>query len=89
MTKKLITIMWSASLEVEVPDDTNLDDLGFCGKYENVGNSIIEAAANNLSWKSGEITSVDEIPDDLPPENFDHDPRFDEGGEFYEEAKIK
>ncbi len=69
MTKKLITVMWAISLEVEVPDDATVESLAdWEGPHANLTSDIVAEASNNLSWKSGEITAIDEIPPDGEPE---------------------
>ena len=82
--KKLVTVIWATTQEVEVPDDFSIEN----AETEYFANviQIIHEASNNINWKGGEITSVDEIYDDVAPPNFDHDARFDEGGEFYQES---
>ena len=86
MTKKLITATWAVSVEIDLPDDADIDQLQFGGKYGELEEKILKDASNNVNWKGGEITSVDEIYDDVAPPNFDHDARFDEGGEFHRES---
>lgn len=85
MKTRLVTVMWSTTIQVELPDDATVESLGFGGAHNDLEYKIVEEAGGNLSWKSGEITAIDEIPDDISP-NHEYDARFDEGGEFHKEA---
>lgn len=57
MAKKLITVMWSYTVEADIPDGTTTHDLD--GSL--LGNSIEIEAFENISCKDGMITYIEDI----------------------------
>ena len=68
--KKLITIAWSISKEVDLPDNVDVEQLFEARDlvHQGIESEIIRQASLDINWKDGQITGVDDIPDDLEPE---------------------
>jgi len=67
--KKLVTVCWSCTIEVNLPEGIGVDeleDLGQSEEIQNLASNIVRDASNNISWKDGVITDVQDIPDDIP-----------------------
>ena len=62
--KKLITVQWSYTVEVEVPEGVTVDDLEDYNAPEeiaNIANTAIVLASDSLSWKDGVITDMQDL----------------------------
>lgn len=62
--KKLVTVCWSYTVEADLPEGTDADDLdGFMlsESLAEVASKIVQEASNNINWKDGVITDVQDI----------------------------
>ena len=65
--KKLITVCWSYTVEADVPDGVGVDELEdymLCETNPDlakVANTVVREASNNINWKDGVITDVQDI----------------------------
>ena len=63
--KKLATVCWSYTVEIDIPEDVNPDSL--LDEYprdplvSEAATKAIEAAGANLNWKDGVITDIQDI----------------------------
>jgi hypothetical protein len=61
MSKKLVTVCWSYTVEIDLPDGVGVDELEAYDSGKNVADladTIVKEAASNLNWKDGVITDV-------------------------------
>ena len=64
--KKLVTVMWSTTLSVNLPDGADINTLNdWHGPHAELGGKIISDASNQIEWKQGEITDVQDDDTDL------------------------
>lgn len=62
--KKLITVCWSVTQEVEIPENSTINSLNdFNGLHADEGAAIIKNLSDNIEWKSGEITDISDVYD--------------------------
>lgn len=62
--KKLVTVAWSASVVVDLPEYVGideLDDFNAPKKIQDLASNAVKEAWDNVSWKDGIITDVQEI----------------------------
>ena len=53
--------MWSTTVIVDVPEDATFDTLNdWNGPHAELGGKIVSDASNNIEWKQGEITEVED-----------------------------
>jgi hypothetical protein len=59
MNKKLVTVCWSYTVEVELPDGIGADELNdYSPEIVDIADAVVKEAASNLNWKDGVITDV-------------------------------
>jgi hypothetical protein len=64
MPKKLITVAWSTTVEVEIPTrlgNPGVDELEAIDspkEIQDLASEAVKAASNQLNWKNGVITDV-------------------------------
>ncbi len=57
--KKLVTVMWSTTVSVDLPEGADLESLNdWKGPHAELGGKIVCDASDNIEWKQGEITDV-------------------------------
>lgn len=61
MSKKIVTVCWSTTVEVELPDDVGINELNeFTGPNAERANKIIKDGYHNIHMKDGVITDVED-----------------------------
>ena len=67
MAKKLVTVMWATSIEIDLPDEVNLENIQFpTGIHSYHAEKVIREAWCNIQESGGEITDIqDAMPDTL------------------------
>lgn len=70
--KKLITVAFSRTIEVDIPEGATIETLNdYNGEHADIGAAIVKNAADEIEWKSGEITDIQEVEEEdeeLTPE---------------------
>lgn len=65
--KKLITVSWSTTVEVEIParlGNPGIDELEAYDspkEIQDIASEAVKAASNQLNWKDGVITDVQDV----------------------------
>lgn len=59
--KKLVTVAWATTVEIELPEEIGLEELTdwqASTEIEELASKAAKEAFDNISWKGGEITDV-------------------------------
>lgn len=64
MKNKLVTVCWSVTVEVKLPKGVGVDELEAFDspkKIQDLASNIVLEASENISWKDGVITDVQDV----------------------------
>lgn len=67
--KKLVTVQWSYTVQIDVPEGVKPESLIECDftadvAAQEVACGALQNAADNISWKDGVITDVQDVEDE-------------------------